>query len=279
MGGALRRGFTAVRIERQQVCFADARVHGDSRDPRVGGEDGERELRLCVGGEPGVAAGAVRVAPLDGGGAVQRRGHVDDPAAGVGGECGFQEAGQQVVREEVDLQGDFVAVGGEGVAFRGGGGGVVDQDVEVRMLDNDAPRHGLDLLQTCEVRAECAELGRVDACDGDELVRGCLCVFGRAAVDEDGGTALGELPGGLVADAGGGAGHQDGTGGKVEDGHDLFRVGETGGTPNRPSGGGGVRVYKKGRRIRSRRVVGVRERYQRKAEISRQHGARHGPAG
>ncbi|MEI5136891.1 hypothetical protein RB199_37680 [Streptomyces libani] len=45
-------------------------------------------------------------------------------------------------------------------------------------------------------------MARIDACGGDELVGGGLRILGGAAVHEDGGAALGELPGGFEADAG-----------------------------------------------------------------------------
>lgn len=48
-----------VCVQRQQSGVADARVHGDRGDPRVRGEDRQRQLGLGVGGEPGVAAGPV----------------------------------------------------------------------------------------------------------------------------------------------------------------------------------------------------------------------------
>lgn len=153
LGGGRGRCDAFVGVPRHQRRVADAGVHGDRGDARVGGEDGERELRLGVGGEPGVAAGAVGVAPLDVRGAVQGRRAVDDPAAGVAGECGFQQAGQEVVGEEVDLAGDLVAVRGDGVPLGRRHARVVDEHVEVRVLGGDLVRQGLDLVEVGEVGA------------------------------------------------------------------------------------------------------------------------------
>ncbi|GGT22079.1 hypothetical protein GCM10010254_48340 [Streptomyces chromofuscus] len=72
VGGALGGRNALVGVQRQQGGVADAGVHGGRSEARVGREDGEGQLGLGAGGQPGVAAGAVGVGPLDGRRAVQR---------------------------------------------------------------------------------------------------------------------------------------------------------------------------------------------------------------
>ena len=86
MGGAVGRGGSVVGVEREQGGVADAGVDGDGSHARVRGEDGERQLGLGVGREARVAASAVGITPLDGAGAVQGGGDVDDAAARLAGE-------------------------------------------------------------------------------------------------------------------------------------------------------------------------------------------------
>lgn len=123
------------------------------------------------------------------------------------------------MRQEVDLERDFVAVHGDGVSLGGGDGCVVDEDVQVRVIDDDSVCEPFDLFEAGEVRAEGAQLLGGYSGRGGELVGRCLRLFGRAAVYEDGGAALGEQPCRLVADAGGGPGNEHGAGGKIRVGH------------------------------------------------------------
>lgn len=66
----------------------------------------------------------------------------------------LQEVGEEVVGEEVDLEGDLVAVDGEGVTLGGSDGRVVDENVQARVLPYDGVGQVLDFLQTDEVGGE-----------------------------------------------------------------------------------------------------------------------------
>lgn len=103
--------------------------------------------------------------------------------------------------EEVDLEGDLVAVLGDGVTLGRRDARVVHEDVEVRALGNDTARQGLDLVEVREVGGVRAQSARVDADRGDQTVGGGARLLGGTAVQQHRGTAFGELPGGLVADA------------------------------------------------------------------------------
>lgn len=185
----------------------------------------------------------------------------------------LEQAGQQVVGEEVDLEGDLVAVGGDGVPLGGGHARVVDEDVEVRVVADDAVRHGLDLVEVGEAGGEGAQLRRVDPDGGDEAVGCGLGLLGGAAVQQDGGAAFGELPGGLVTDAGGGAGDEDGAGRKGGVGHGPIRGCGHVERPRRR--GGGRAVMRSGRApCGITAPLGSRKARQKDAGVSGQRGAR-----
>lgn len=118
------------------------------------------------------------------------------------------------MREEVDLEGDLVAVDGEGVTLGGGDGRVVDENVEARVVPYDGVGQVLDFLQTGEVGGERSQQGAVDALGGHQTVGCGLGLLCGTAMEKDDRAALGELASGLVADAGGSAGDEDGTSGQ-----------------------------------------------------------------
>ncbi|RPE39354.1 hypothetical protein EDD90_2352 [Streptomyces sp. Ag109_O5-1] len=72
----------------------------------------------------------------------------------------------------------------------------------VRVFGDDLAGEGLDLVEAREVGCVCAQLVRLDARGGDEAVRGGAGLVGRTAVQQHGGAALGELPGGLLKEPG-----------------------------------------------------------------------------
>jgi hypothetical protein len=144
-----------------------------------------------------------------------------------GGQRSGQLAGEQIGCQEVDLEREFIAVGGEGVPFGRGDGGVVDQDVEHRVGGGHRAGQCAHLAEEREVRHREPQQRPIGACRHqafDRVVRG----FGVRAVDDDRVTPLDEQADGLPADAGRRPGHQGGPRrecGEEEEAEDMVHSG------------------------------------------------------